>query len=151
MQQQQQQAACQPARQSSQQPSRKLQAAGTQQKLHARRCLRCACASLCSSPFASHRETLHALLPLAAKCSCASKNSLIITAAYCDGPAACAMQACNAAASERQQLRQLESQVARLAGVLRQLLISVSSSGSMAILEPPKSGTPPIMVRMWNL
>jgi hypothetical protein len=57
-----------------------------------------------------------------------------------------AAQACNAAASERQQLRQLEGQVARLAGVLRQVLISVSSSGSMAILEPPKSGTPPIMV-----
>jgi hypothetical protein len=56
------------------------------------------------------------------------------------------VQACTAVASERQQLRQLESQVARLAGVLRQLLISVSSSGSCTILEPPKSGTAPIMV-----
>lgn len=36
--------------------------------------------------------------------------------------------------------------MARLAGVLRQLLISVSSSSSYIILEPPKSGTAPITV-----
>ena len=49
---------------------------------------------------------------------------------------------------ERQQLAQLEVQVAGLVGVMRQLLLSVDSSGSGLMLpeSPTRSGTPAIKV-----
>lgn len=76
------------------------------------------------------------------------QHCTVMFACVC-GMSAVWVQACNAAASERQQLNQLEGQVAKLAVVLRQLLVSISSaSSSAAILEPPKSGTPPIQVKM---
>lgn len=57
-------------------------------------------------------------------------------------------QASNAASVERQQLAQLEVQVAGLVGVLRQLLVSTDSSGSGLMLpeSPTRTGTPAIKV-----
>src|SRR5690242_17507641 len=58
------------------------------------------------------------------------------------------LQASNAASVERQQLAQLEVQVAGLVGVLRQLLVSTDSSGSGLMLpeSPTRTGTPAIKV-----
>jgi hypothetical protein len=60
-------------------------------------------------------------------------------------------QASNAASVERQQLAQLEVQVAGLVGVMRQILLSVdgtnsSSSGLILPQSPTRSGTPAIKV-----
>eukprot|EP00878_Enallax_costatus_P015848 GHUV01016608.1.p1 GENE.GHUV01016608.1~~GHUV01016608.1.p1 ORF type:complete len:726 (+),score=350.12 GHUV01016608.1:1669-3846(+) len=57
-----------------------------------------------------------------------------------------AAQAVSATNSERQQLSQLQAQVGKLAGVLRQLLVSVSSSSNAynADLLDTRPGTPPI-------
>lgn len=58
-------------------------------------------------------------------------------------------QASNAASVERQQLAQLQVQVAGLVGVMRQLLLTTDgSSGSGLVLpeSPSKSGTPAIKV-----
>jgi hypothetical protein len=61
------------------------------------------------------------------------------------------LQASNAASVERQQLAQLQVQVAGLVGVMRQLLMSTttdahSSSGLMLPESPTRSGTPAIKV-----
>lgn len=59
-----------------------------------------------------------------------------------------AMQASTAASVERQQLAQLEVQVAGLVGVMRQLLLSADSTGTGYLLpeSPTRSGTPAIKV-----
>lgn len=68
----------------------------------------------------------------------------------CVGPLLLLLQASNAAAVERQQLAQLEVQVASLVGVMRQLLMSTTTdaSGSGLVLpeSPTRSGTPAIKV-----
>jgi len=57
-------------------------------------------------------------------------------------------QASTAASVERQQLAQLEVQVAGLVGVMRQLLLSADSTGTGYLLpeSPTRSGTPAIKV-----
>lgn len=68
----------------------------------------------------------------------------------CDDIGVCCvhLQASNAASVERQQLAQLEVQVAGLVGVMRQLLVSTDSSGSGLMLpeSPTRTGTPAIKV-----
>lgn len=58
------------------------------------------------------------------------------------------MQAVHAVTSERQQLTQLQSQVGQLAGVLRQLLVSVSNNSSLntELLLETRPGAAPIKV-----